>query len=284
MKNLFKILAVIIALATVITSSIVITKAEENKWPNDPDLSYRQDFDWGAVMHAPQWGPAYNLSNLETQLHQLAEMGSRLLRIDATGNVGALDKTVKLCNTYGIKVMIIVYIPGRTFDPDVEVDLEEIEIHFRTYAKRYDGTNGCGKVDYIQLDNEMDVSIMGWTNMNGQGKNISDYPRLSLEKITAQVKAAQQGIRNGNPNVKIIINMAYVHYGILKFFQQEGVEWDVTGHDWYSDMFNIGNEGKYDPTNRDLNFHNSGKELYELFNKPIIICETNQWSNEHNSF
>lgn len=282
MKTTLKILAVIVAIITVFTSSIVTTQAADSRWPDDPELTYRDDFDWGAVMHAPQWGPAYSSGNLETQLHQLKEMGSTLLRIDATGDVGILDKTVMLCNTYGIKVMLIVYIPGRTFDTEVAIDPAAIEEHFYAYAKRYDGTNGCGKVDYIQLDNEMDVQIMGWTDMKGSGMEISEYPEPSLRKITEQVSYAVRGIRSGNPNVKIIINIAYVHYGILKYFQENGIEWDITGHDWYSDMFSIGNPN-YDPTDRSQNFHNAGKELYDLFGKPIIICETNQWTNALNN-
>lgn len=283
MKILTKILAVVIALVTVFTSSMVFAFADDPtyKWPSDPVLTYRDDFDWGSVMHAPSWGPAYSAGNLEQQLHQLAEMGGKLLRVDATGNVGVLDKTVKLCNAYGIKVLLIVYLPSRTFDPDVSFDVEEIETHFRIYAKRYDGNSGCGKADYIQLDNEMDVGIMGWTSMNGYGTEISEYPEDSLKTITEQVKAAVKGIRNGNPNVKIIINIAFVHYGLLKYFQQNGVEWDITGHDWYTDMLWYGNSD-YDVTDRSQNFYKSGQELYDLFGKPIIICETNMWTNAYN--
>ena len=240
-----------------------------SSFEDDPVLNYRDDFDIGAVMHAPNWSLSYRFDNIELQLKQLVEMGGSLLRIDAVDNFTQLDKTVKLCNAYGIKVMLIVYIPGRTFDPDVEVDLEAIRKHYRTYATRYDEKHGCGKIDYIQIDNEMDVAIMGWAGMGGSGSEISEYPEPALSKITEQVKAASEGIDDAGTDVKRIINIAWVHYGLLKYFYQAGVEWDITGHDWYQDMFGYGG----DPSE----FYGSGQELYDLFKKPIIICETNMW-------
>lgn len=245
-----------------------------NSFVNDPVLNYRDDFKWGSVMHAPDWGLPYRPDNLELQIKQLRDMGGTLLRVDAVGNFSHIDKTVKLCNAYGIKVMLIVYIPGKTFDSTAKVDLEAIKTHFRTYATRYDGKHGCGKADYIQIDNEMDVAIMGWTGMGGNGINISEYPESSLKAITAQVKAASEGIASAGTDIKRIINIAWVHYGILKYFKQEGVEWDITGHDWYQDMFGYG--GNADE------YYASGQELYDLFGKPIIICETNMWMNSYN--
>ena len=242
----------------------------------DTVLNYRSDFDLGAVMHAPQWSTSYREENLELQIKQLKEMGGSLLRVDAVDNFPHLDKTVKLCNAYGIKVMLIVYIPGRTFDPTVQVDLDAIREYYRMYATRYDGKHGCGKIDYIQIDNEMDVAIMGLFEMCGTGSEISEYPEPSLRKITEQVKAASLGIADANTDIKRVLNIAWVHYGILKYFQQEGVEWDVTGHDWYQDMFDYGN----DPSD----CYNSGQELYDLFKKPIIICETNMWMNYYYNY
>lgn len=288
MKTILKLLALVVALATVFTSSMVFTSAEEDRWADDPILTSRDDFDWGAVMHAPSWGPAYSTGNMELQLHQMAEMGCTLLRVDATGNVGALDKTVQLCNAYGIKVMLIVYNPQETYDINAQVDYEAIETHYRTYAQRYDGKHGHGKADYIQIDNEMDVTLMGWAGMGGAGREISEYPVDSLEALSEQMKSAVKGIKNSGADVQSIINIAYVHYGLLKYFHQDGVEWDITGHDWYSDMFNVGNStnafSQLDPStaNRDMNYHNSGKELWDLFGKPIIICETNAWANSLN--
>ena len=240
---------------------------------DDPVLNYRDDFNWGAGFHAPSWGLPYRADNIELQVKQLAEMGGTLLRVDATDDINHLDKTVKLCNAYGIKVMLVVYIPGKTFDPNVSVDLDAIKKHFRKYATRYDGKHGHGKADYIQIDNEMDVSLMGWTGVESHGKEIANYDAKALAHITKQVKAASEGVAEAGTDIKRIINIAWVHYGILKYFYQNGVEWEVTGHDWYQDMFGYGGNAK--------EFYGSGQELYNLFKKPIIICETNMWMNAY---
>ena len=189
---------------------------------NDPVLNYRNDFNWGAAIHAPRWGLPYRSDNIELQIKQLAEMGGTLLRVDAVEDLNHLDKTVKLCNAYGIKVLLVVYIPGRTYDSSVSVDLDAIKKHFRTYATRYDGKHGCGKADYIQIDNEMDVSLMGWTGVETHGKDIANYDAKALAHITKQVRAASEGIAEAQTDIKRIINIAWVHYGILKYFYKGG--------------------------------------------------------------
>lgn len=240
----------------------------------DPKLTSRKDFDFGAAFHAPAWGPAYNARNLEQQIEQLAEMGGTLYRVDAKENYDHLDKTVKLCNAYGIKVMLIVYIPGRTFDPTKTVDLKAIEDRYKYYASRYDGNHGHGKIDYIQIDNELDVKLCSYSGGTGNFKNISDYPEESLETISEQVKAAISGVKSTGADIKTIINISWVHYGILKYFYQDGADWDITGHDWYTDMLTYGGNSE--------EYYGAGQELYDLFKKPIIICETNMQMNKYN--
>lgn len=241
---------------------------------DDPVLNYRDDFDWGVVMHTPHFGMPYRPANTETQIKQLADMGCKLLRIDATDDLIQLDKTVKLCNAYGIKVMLIVYLPDRTFDKTVSIDTEKIKKHYRTYTTRYDGKHGCGKIDYIQIDNELDVAIMHTTGIINEGSQIYHYDADALKTITKQVKAASEAIKESGTDAKRIINIGWIHFGIMKYFYLNGVEWDVSGHDWYQDMFGYGGNVE--------ELYGAGQEYYNLFKKPIIICETNMWMNAYN--
>lgn len=239
---------------------------------NDPVLNYRDDFLWGSLLHAREWGSSFKAANLETQLYQLASVGGKILRVDIREtSYDQLDKTVKLCNAYGIKVMGIAYLPGRTFDPNANVDYNYLKEYYRKIATRYDGKHGHGKIDYLQIDNELDNHLISYSGRSGNFMNISDFPEASLEKIASQVDVAIDAVHEANPEMKTIINIAWVHYGILKYFYQYGVEWDITGHDWYSDMFKYGgnSEESYAP----------GPELYAMFKKPIIICETNMFMN-----
>lgn len=262
MRNFKKIIALIVAVITVMSCAVPMVQAA------DPKLNHRKDFDWGVVMHTPNMsGKAYNTAYLEEHLHLAAEMGSKLIRIDTnTGALAYTDKLVRLANAYGMKVMIIIYIPGKTLTG--EYDYDAIEQHFRTFASRYDGKKGYGKADYIQIDNEMDVTLMNSSSKGvSGGQNISDYDEPHLRTLTGQVKAALKGVKNSGTSAKTIINFGWTHWGMFDYFVKEGVQWDIIGYDWYSDMFQ--------PDKNPNNYFWAGDIVYEKYKKKIVICETN---------
>ena len=259
-------------------TNLFFTSVDDTKMVDvskDPILTFRDDFVWGAMLHAPAWGNSFKESNLELQLKQMADMGCKLIRVDVTvNNLPHLDKTVKLCNAYGIKVMLIGYFPNRTADPNISVDYKATEDRFRMLATRYDGKHGCGKADYIQIDNELDNLAINYAPKSSEYKEIEDYSLEALEKISLQVESAINGVKSAETDIKTIINIAGSHYGILKYFEKKGIDWDIQGHDWYDNMFGYG--GNPNET------YASGDELYNLFKKPIIICETNMFMNTYN--
>lgn len=260
-----KIITLILTVAILLISTSAFTVSAQ-----DPKLTSRKDFLWGTNFHAPEWSSSYSSNNLELQLHQAAEMGCKIIRTNLSKTISHTDKTVRLANEYGMKIMLIITIPGRTFDDDY--DLQLITQTFKAYSSRYDGNHGYGKVDYIQIDNELDVLLMEHGNkkygINGHnGDKISNYHAASLKNISLQISAAIRGIKQSGTTAKSVINISWIHYGLLKYLEEQGIDWDVTGHDWYEEMFDYGND--------ENEFYDSGKELYDLFKKPILICETN---------
>ena len=270
MKIFRKFVALLVAVITLAASSVTIVQAAE-----DPKLTSRKDFDWGVVMHEPKMSMlAYNTGYLEEHIHLAAEMGSKLIRIDARDSIGHLDKLVMLANSYGMKVMLVVYIPGKTLDGEYDADL--IQQHFHTYASRYNGKKGFGKADYIQIDNEMDVTLMRASSKGESGgQNITDYDELHLRTLTGQVKAAIKGVNNAGTSIKTIINFGWTHWGMFDYFVKEGVQWDIIGYDWYSDMF----QAAQNPDN----YFWAGDIVYEKYKKKIVICETNMNGNSISS-
>ena len=271
MKNLKRLIVLIVSVIFLVTSqSGLILSAQ------DPKLTSRKDFLWGVAMHSPPFGPTYVEPNLEMQLHQAAELGCKLIRVDAKGSITHTDKLIQLANEYGMKIMLIIDLPNKTFDDNYNLQL--VEQTFRTYAKRYNGKQGHGKVDFIQIDNEVDNDIIGYSEsvgMNpGGAVNISDLDATGLKNISLQFAAAIKGVKSSGSDAKTIINIGWTHYGMLKYLQQNGVDWDVTGHDWYEGMFHYGGDPE--------EYYGTGQELYDLFKKPIIICETNMWQNTYN--
>ena len=235
----------------------------------DPVLTSREDFLWGACMHTPSINATiYGEKNTEEQIHLAAKMGAKIIRTGIASNVTHTDKVVRLANAYGMKVMAVISIPGKTFDADAEVDLQRIKDTYQTWATRYDGKHGFGKIDYIQIDNEMYKELMGRFGVATEGSSISNYNLSDLAVLTPQVKAATEGIKASGSDVKSVINFAFRHYGMLDYFYQNGVEWDVVGHDWYSDGI------QYD-ISRGKTPYQIGDELYEKFGKEVILCEHN---------
>lgn len=76
------------------------------------------------------------------------------------------------------------------------------------------------------------------------------------------------GIRRGDPNAKILINATWIHYGMVELLLKEyGVNIDLLGWDWYSNMDTYGLEKLLD-------------NLWSRFQKDILFCEMNIWTKD----
>ena len=246
----------------------------------DMSLKTREDFLWGICIHTPGFGGAYKESNLEQLVFSAAKMGCGLIRIDTDGTTLAhIDNVVRLANAYKMKVMLILGILGfeRRIKERVDYTAPLTE-KFRLYAERYNGENGCGRIDFIQIHNEMDNYINFATDFCGRpipdGDKVEHWNKEYLYNVSIQVKAAIDGVRQSNTGIKTVINISWKHYGMLEYFKSVGIDWDITGSDWYEDMMTkiVESEG--------LTPYAIGKTLYDKFRKPIIICESNVWKNE----
>ncbi len=238
----------------------------------DPVLKTRDDFAWGLNMHNNFYA-VYGTVNLEEQIHLAAEMGCTILRNNFNeSDLGYNDMFVQLCNAYGIQVMLTCtgHVTGDSFyDHDL----------FKMIANRYNGKNGHGKIDYIQIDNELDLyfaNLLGsYGGSLGNGASISQYPAADLERVCKNVKKACAAVREADSDVRIVINAGWEHYGMFLYFVNQGVDFDVIGWDWYGDQA--------------VAYLSQGKTAFgiydtldSLFHKPIMICETNIWNSDPN--
>lgn len=265
--KLLKIVVAAMLVAAIISSFSVCFAAESS----DPDLTWRDDFMWGVNKHSSQInGQVYGAANLEQQIHLAAELGVGFIRTGVdTNNISLTDKTVMLANSYGIKIMLCINLPtGRNVEGNGNYDFDSIRTTFRTYAERYNGKNGYGKVDFIQIDNELDNWLMERYGVATEGSSINNYNENDLKELSLQMAAAADGIKEADSDVKSVINFAFRHYGMLDYFDQNGVDFDIIGHDWYSDGM------QYD-VSKGKTPYQIGDELWERFEKPIIVCESN---------
>lgn len=232
-------------------------------------LTDRSDFLWGVNTHH-DWYSIYSDKNVEEQMHLMAEMGVKLLRT-GIGEWAWTDKVVRLANEYGIKLMIC---DGVVRLENAEYNAEEQYKRAEFIANRYNGKNGYGKIDFIQIDNEIDCYLMTRSEKASlkpaDGIRTDEYVKADIEEVCRRFANYAAGIRATDSDIKIIINSSWLHYGFYDWLKEYNVDFDIIGIDWYTDMsVTLKARGKREFEHAEF--------LYERYGKEIIICETNQW-------
>lgn len=238
----------------------------------DCDLKSREDFAWGVNIHDSRY-VTYPERNIEEMLHLSKQMGSRLLRI-GMDRFEVMDKMVGLANKYGMDLMVCSYAGIR--DSQEDYDAEKVYKIFNDAANRYNGKNGHGYVKYFQIDNEIDNYLLHESDVNykkvvGNGSEPEQYEESMLKRTAVRFKNAIKGVRDADTDAQVVINFCWEHYGMLQYMFENGVDWDITGYDWYGDMA-LAYEA------RGLEPFAAADLAYEKWGKDIIICETNHFS------
>ena len=228
----------------------------------------REDFLWGVNTHCDFY-PVYRRENADEQLRLIREMGCKIVRVNFY-SFDFSDFYVPLANSKGLKVMLEV--DGQLLNISDNYDAQsEYELYLKI-AERYDGNHGYGKVDFIQINNEVDVFLSTFNLNFGDGETVEEFPQPMMQKIYEHFANAAAGIRAAKTDVKIVINAGWKHYGMFLYMQEKGIDFDLLGWDWYGDMSKVlKKEGK--------GAFGIAETLNKLFNKDIIVCETNVWSN-----
>lgn len=268
MKKTLKNMVIICIVILLAVSASFITSAE-----GDVPLTSRKDFMWGVNTHTDFYN-IYASANVEEQMHLMAELGVKLLRTGFSSNLDWTDKVVRMANKYGIKVMIC---NGSVTSTIEEYDADVAFSTAKMIANRYNGKKGYGKVDYIQIDNEVDNYLIAKATeagLNpGDGSNKNLYTKEDVERVCYMFNNYAAGVRAADNDIKIVINSGWLHYGFHDWLEEYKVDYDIIGFDWYTDM--------------STTFIKRGKRpieqvefLHERYGKDIIVCETNQWHGE----
>lgn len=226
------------------------------------------DFLWGVNTHCDFY-PVYRRSNAEEQLKLIRDMGCGIVRTNFY-NFDFSDFYVPLANACGLKVMLVV--DGQMRNPIDNYDTAaEFEL-YRKIAERYDGSHGFGKIDFIQISNEVDVFLSTFNPNFGDGETVEEFPQPMMQAVYERFANAAAGIRAAKNDVKIVINAGWKHYGMFLYMKEKGIDFDLIGWDWYTDMSRaMAREGK--------RAFQLAETLHELFGKDIIVCETNFWTD-----
>ncbi|MBO4732884.1 MAG: glycosyl hydrolase 53 family protein [Clostridia bacterium] len=231
---------------------------------------YNTDTAFGVNIHGVD-NSSYRVENLEEQVALIARLGVKLVRLGhLEADLEYSDKLMSLFRKYGIKVMLVHSASIKT-DPD---ELEALAETLTMLLTRYNGENGRGYIDYVQIGNETDIGLHEAKN-KGYGKDPDDYftepvledptiPNLTTAKVFFDTLFA--AARKANKNVKTCINFCHYNYGMLRWFKEKGVDFDVVGWDWYYNSTTATPESTAQLCD----------ELHYYFpDKELIVCETN---------
>lgn len=256
MKKILRIVSIFLCLVLSLTVFCIPVSAL-------PVYTSRDDFLWGVNIHPTSY-PDYNLDP-ELYVKAAAELGIKVLRVNIGGNLydfSYIDRIVALCSSYDLEVMACVALSD---------DLDYNRSYYEILAKRYDGKSGYGYIDYYEIGGEEEVKLLlNKYPVNGPaGDSIEHYYMSDILTLMSKYASAIEGVKNSGTDAKTVIDFSHLHYAPLLYMYQNGLDFDIIGIDWYTNMGDI---------NQVL------EPVLSKFPHDVIITETNLWSDENTDF
>lgn len=191
----------------------------------------RDNFIWGVTGHH-LYTPSYPESKLDEQIQKVVGAGANTYRINydppyvnGVYDWPYMDNMVNACYNNGIKLYVVVY-------DSLGGDTTYLYNRAKDLATRYKG-----KIPYYQLGNEQDSNAL--ISGDYDGTQTSHYDTAKYTVIRDKINALLNGIKDGDPGARRVINIAYKHTGFLQLLNNDGLSWEGNAVDWYSDMGDI---------------------------------------------
>ncbi len=179
---------------------------------------------------------AYMNTPANTQIQLLKDMKMSYYRIDisthADGTIWNTKKFDELriaASNGGIKLLPTLFLNGLSYKQTESEAFRVGKSLTYGFAKKY------GQYfDVYELGNEEESKII--LSKSYDGDSPSHYDATKMKILTAFLKGMDQGIKEGDEGSKTIINAGWKHYSYLKGLEAAGVNYDIVGYHWYSDM------------------------------------------------
>jgi chitodextrinase len=197
------------------------------------------------------WG-VYSGFSATALLDLVQMMGAGIYRVDlGTTRYTLADQLLAAAKTRDIQLYATLYGTNGNYTASYNEGY--------AFATRY-----AGKIPYYQVSNERDVSSM---TTESDGTLPSDFNDIKYAQAKAEIQGLLDGVRAGDPNAKTIVNFSWLHYGFIQRLINDGINFDILGIDWYSNMGDITNV-----KNKNLTYY-----LKRQFGKPVWVTEGDRW-------
>jgi hypothetical protein len=246
-----------------------------------PTITRTTGFIWGAQGGAYVLNnikDTYHKENVDLQISKAKELGLNLLRANLeittnespytlTFNDSDNDDFINRVSKSRLDLLLVL-------DPDITKTVGKTDYYKEGYrmgsyaAKRYKG-----KIKYYQIANEISGTIVKKPETQGElikGANNIEYSKEMYDVTLNWLKGMSKGIRENDPNAKIVLSGHWILYDIFPMLIKDGADFDILGWSWYS-------EDGTDPTSREYNYgdhFNLAKKLKDI-KKDVWIVETN---------
>lgn len=228
-------------------------------------------FIWGINGHPLGGAGVYTEDrgvSLSQQIGLIKELGFSWYRFDvfASEPKDELDIIIPPLEMAGINLY-------PTLHPPVELRPYETlpnrftsdEVYTKSFEHaRYVSKKWRGRIKVWDLSNEPD----GWTIIGGHGDELKHYDPNRIDMAVAILKGQSDGIRAGDPDAKVSLNVGgWLHYGFVDHMIEGGVKFDILSWHWYNEMEDIDCIEKMGKLNL--------LEKLKKYNKPIWFGEYN---------
>lgn len=228
--------------------------------------NYNEPFQWGINVNL---SPVrnYSLEMWNKQMKYVINLGTDWTRITYIANVSdrleIFDEVVE--NTISKNIQILLSLdstePVQTianpYDDGYKVASEA--------AERYKG-----KIKYYQILNEIGGTVVKGPEFSGESEN--DVDRQKYNNVKEWIRGAVTAVREIDPDAYIIIDSFWTHYAVIDMLIKDGINFDILGWNWYSDMKQMGDKKLSDDTLL--------IDKLKSYNKPIILAEVNGTPND----
>ena len=198
-------------------------------WIDDVQLvsQHKDNFLWGIGGHSPYISSAYKKTNLAQCLDLLTTNNIDTYRVDfqwLVTHTGAIDWS------WPDLVVSEAYLENKRIYGTISCNPND------SYQAIYDKTFTAvtrykGKIDYYQLCNEVDCKVILGAQYSGLYP--SHYNQTEYAKWKIALTAMSEAVHAADPDAQRVINISWMHTGFLEMLDDDGVEWDVCGLDWY---------------------------------------------------